>query len=318
MLVAIFGPAIITLVLGLPGLIPVIGLLMEPVSDSIRYEANYLQVYFRLAHHLDPMTFPERAYVGYSIFLAIWCCSFFWGGRTNAKRSFDMMIVWSVLFAYAGILIGLGPRPAPLMPLFALRMNLLKFYPFRLGDVLLPIGVAVSLMSVLERTLLNVSSVETKRLRRVFPHVMLLIVFLAALWRASSTAETNRYANEDRADWIDVCQWIDRHLPADALVQSQTNGWAFKWFAKRAEYVTFKDCPQDSAGIVEWNRRLNFLKQWYEEKYSDNLYSAAELRELRRETNLTHLLTDRLGPLELEPIYRNGTFQVYDLRTLGE
>ena len=80
--------------------------------------------------------------------------------------------------------------------------------------------------------------------------------------------------------------------------------------------MAFKDCPQDAAGIVEWNRRLNFLQQWFEQKYADEFYSANELKDLRRQTGLTHLLTDRLGPLELEPIYRNATFQVYDLRIL--
>ena len=49
---------------------------------------------------------------------------------------------------------------------------------------------------------------------------------------------------------------------------------------------------------------------------ADQLYSAEELRGLRQQTGLTHLLTDRLGPLELEPIYRNQTFQVYDLQSL--
>jgi hypothetical protein len=82
--------------------------------------------------------------------------------------------------------------------------------------------------------------------------------------------------------------------------------------------VAFKDCPQDAAGIVEWNRRLNFLQKWYEQKYADGLYSAVELKDLRRETGLSHLLTDRLGPMELEPVYRNETFQVYDLRRLED
>jgi hypothetical protein len=100
------------------------------------------------------------------------------------------------------------------------------------------------------------------------------------------------------------------------MVQSPTNGWAFKWFARRAEYVAFKDCPQDAAGIVEWNRRLNFLQHWYETRYDDQFYSRAELRDLQKKTGITHLLVDRLGPMDLDPIYHNGTFKVYDLRPL--
>lgn len=309
---------IVTLALSVPGLLPVVRLLMEPVPAQIRYEANFLQVFFRLAHHLDPMVFPARAYLCYSLLLVFFVGNFRWGGRTNAKREFDLVVVWAVLFAVAGIVVGYGPRPPEFMPFFEWRMNLLKFYPFRLGDILLPIGVSVSLLSVLERTCLNVSPTETKRSRTAIPHVLMSLVFLAGLWRALMTTDMNRYANEDRTDWLDICQWVEAHLPADALVQSPTNSWTFKWFAQRAEYVAFKDCPQDAAGIVEWNRRLNFLKEWYEEKYSDQLYSAAELKELREATKLTHLLTDRLGPLELEPVYRNKTFQIYDLRMLGD
>jgi hypothetical protein len=173
-------------------------------------------------------------------------------------------------------------------------------------------------ISLLERTALHLPAGRVPRLRPPSQVIALLILFAAALSTASAHKEVNRYSGEDRKDWLDVCQWIDQHLPPDAVVQSPTNGWAFKWFARRAEYVAYKDCPQDAAGIVEWNRRLKFLQTWYDVNYSDQFYSAAELIDLRQQTGLTHLLTDRLGPLALEPVYRNKTFQVYDLRAVAQ
>ena len=311
-----FLPCVILIILALPGLIPVYQLLTESVSPETRRAGTYIQVYFRLAHHLDPMLFPVRSYVCYALLVIVWLCSCRWGGRTNAKRRLDHIVFWSIMFALAGILIGWGPRPPIKMPFYDQRMNLLKFYPFRLADVLLPIVVTVSLVSVLERTAFKATSHKTWRAFISHPLWLLTIVFIAGLWRAHSVVETNRYSLEDRADWLDVCSWIDNNLPFDALVQTPTNGWAFKWFARRAEYVAFKDCPQDAAGIVEWNNRLIFLQNWFEKNYADEFYSASELKSLRQKTGLTHLLTDRLGPLELEPIYRNGTFQVYDLTSL--
>ena len=302
---------------GLPGLLPVFQLLTEKVPPDTKYAGNYLQVYFRLAHHLDPMIFSRNAYWGYAFLLIVFLIGFTWGGRSNARKAFDSVVVWAVIFAIAGVLIGYGPRPAHLMPYFAQRMVLLKFYPFRLGDVLLPLAVAVSVIAILERTLLNSSPLKTGFPSRV-PLFFLVLLLIGTLLRANSISEHNRYSKEDRWEWLDVCDWIDRNLPADALVQSPTNGWAFKWFARRAEYVAFKDCPQDAAGIVEWNRRLNFLQKWYEDKYADNFYSRSELKGLRDQTGLTHLLTDRLGPLDLKPIYRNDTFQVYDLTELDQ
>lgn len=301
--------------LSLPGLIPVFQLLTEHESPEVKFAATYVQVYFRLKHHLDPMQFSARAYVCYAGLLICFLFSMTWGGRNHARRSFDQVVIWAVLFAIIGVLIGYGPRPAVDMPYFALRMKLLKFYPFRLADVLLPIAVATGLTSVLERTLFH--SAPSRRQKISMPFVSGgLLIMIAVLLRANSISETNRYSKENRSDWLDVCGWIDQQLPADALVQTPTNGWAFKWFAHRAEYVAFKDCPQNASGLVEWNRRLNFLERWYDQNYSDKLYSASELKGLHRDTGISHVLTDHLGPFELEPVYRNQTFQVYDLRML--
>lgn len=313
-------PAMILFITSLPGLIPVIELLTAPVSPQVKYEANYYQVYFRLAHHLDPMTFPARSYIGYACLIGFLITGMMWGGRSNARKSFDLIVIWSVIFALVGVVIGYYPVPKhpELMPFFEQRMNLLKFYPFRLADALVPIAVAVALIGVLERTWLYRPSADSERIWLSPAAIMMTLLFGFSLWQARHGIDPNRYAGTDRTDWMDICSWIDQHLPNDALVQSPTNGWAFKWFARRAEYVSFKDCPQNAEGIVEWNRRLNFLHNWYEKKYADKLYSASELRQLRDETKMTHLLTDRLGPLELDPIYRNATFQIYDLRSLGE
>ena len=291
--------------LALPGLIPVVQLLLEPAPDATKRAATYIQVYYRLAHHLDPMLFPLRAYVSYAALLLLWLIGLRRESRSEARRLFDRVVAWSVVFALAGLLVGAGTRPAATMPWFMERAALLKFYPFRLADVLVPLAVSVVLVGALER-----------RSRPTMKWWLGAVLFVLALARAHSVVETNRYSRELRADWIAACQWIDGQLPREAVVQAPHNGWAFKWFARRAEFVAFKDCPQDAAGIVEWNRRLIFLKKWYEDQYVDQFYSAEELRSLRRATGITHLLTDRLGPLELEPVYRNETFQVYDLSSL--
>jgi hypothetical protein len=296
-----------------PGLIPVVHLLSEQVTERTRYVATYIQVFFRLAHHLDPMTFHGRAYIGYAFLILIWIASLRWGGRTNSTRLLDRIVFWSIVFAVVGILIGLGPRPATTMPFYKFRMHLLKFYPFRLVDVLLPIVVAAKLIAVLERSFLIVP-VQNGRLRLSASHFIAVGLTLLAFFHASSITESNRYSQEDRHDWLGACDWIRQKLPPDAVVYSPPNGWAFKWFAQRAEYVAFKDCPQDAAGIVKWNRRLNDMKKWFENRYDDEFYSADELHELNRETGITHILTDRLGPMEIEPLYRNETFQVYDIR----
>ena len=73
---------------------------------------------------------------------------------------------------------------------------------------------------------------------------------------------------------------------------------------------------QDAGGIVEWNRRLQFLQKWFNAHFDDEKYTAEELRDFRKQTGITHILTDRIGPVELDPVFGNDTYDVYDLTTL--
>ena len=87
--------------------------------------------------------------------------------------------------------------------------------------------------------------------------------------------------------------------------------WAFKWYAKRAEFVSFKDCPQDGPGIIEWNERLLFLRNWSEASLPDG-YSRAEVDVLRKQ-GIAYVIARRLGPFNFDPVYVNDTFRVYQL-----
>ena len=285
------------IICSLPGLLPAFRLLSEAVPDPIKGAANFIQVHYRLAHHLDPRAFLMRAYLGYAGLMIVWIVLAWTGQPSAAACRFNRLAGCAVLFAVMGILIGWSP--------YEQRAQLLKFYPFRLADLLVPVAVSIGI----------VRRDPSARWRRVaFACYAGLFVF--ALVRAHQVAEVNRIPAEQQADWIGACDWIDEHLPKDVLVFAPHNGWAFKWFARRAEYVAYKDCPQDAAGIVEWNRRLLFLQKWFAAHYDDEFYSAEELRDFRKRTGITHILTDRIGPLELDPVFQNGTYDIYDLTTL--
>lgn len=281
----------------LPGLIPVYRLLGEAVPEQTKAAANFIQVHYRLAHHLDPRSFQWKAYVCYVVLIVTWISLTRKVPRTAAEIRFDRLVGFSILFAVTGVLIGFSPLPQ--------RSQLLKFYPFRVADLLVPLAVSICLVRKWPSPRWTTMS-----------QVGYASLFVIALVRVNSVSESNRYTSQQTADWISACHWIDNQLAKDILVFAPHDGWAFKWYAQRAEYVAYKDCPQDAAGIVEWNRRLQFLQKWFSAHFDDENYTADELRDFRRQTGVTHILTDRIGPLELDPVFENETYDIYDLTKL--
>ena len=86
--------------------------------------------------------------------------------------------------------------------------------------------------------------------------------------------------------------------------------FAFKWMAERAEYVCYKDCPQDAAGILEWNRRLWWLHDWTLQSSTDGVYQNVDLEKLRAETGCDYIITRILGPFKTKPLWQGRVWQI--------
>lgn len=292
----------------LPGLIPAVRLITAPVDHATRYAGTYLQVYYRLAHHLDPMLFPQRAYVGYLVLILAWVVLRYRASPALASRRLQGVILFSLLFAVCGLAIGYGPRPPQQMLGFATRMQLLKFYPFRLADILIPCGVAWGL------TELWWQGMRPQRTQVI----ALATIIVSTLGYVSTLARADRITKAQDPAWQEICQWFRETQPAEILVQTPHDRYTFKWYAERPEYVTFKDCPQDAPGIVEWNRRMLFLAKWYQTHFDDQLYSASEMQDLHQQSGITHVVTGSLGPFEMSPVMEIGPYRVYDLRSRSD
>ena len=122
------------------------------------------------------------------------------------------------------------------------------------------------------------------------------------------------YTADQFADWKAACAWIQKETLQDALILTPRESFAFKWMAERAEYVCYKDCPQDAAGILEWNRRLWWLNQWTLKSSTDGVYDRADLEKLRAETGCDFVVTRILGPFETAPVWQGKVWQVIKVR----
>ncbi|MCA8988777.1 MAG: hypothetical protein KDA78_14100 [Planctomycetaceae bacterium] len=311
-------PLVILILLALPGLLPALRVLQEPVSAADQFAGNYLQVFFRLGHHLDPMRFSPRAITGYLVLTALVLLMGFklhksFGSESSAiRRQFHWLVgivLFATLFAAAGYAIGWRTMPADQMPGVAWRVKLLKFYPFRLFDLIVP--VAASILAVVWISKQEWTDNLNAHSKRAL--ALALLPLLVGLLLPYPDARPSRMKMDIEADWREMCAWIEDQTPAESLHVTPRRGWAFKWFAQRAEYVNFKDCPQESAGILEWNERLRVQSDWFNGSREDELIDSTDLQLLRKLTGAEFLLTWNSLEISSEPEHVNGSFALYRL-----
>jgi hypothetical protein len=312
---------VLTLVCSLPGLIPALTTLMSPIKRADF--ADQLQVFRRLGHHLNPVQFPTQAYWVYGGLLLLWGILVYREGSLRKQSQHSEMTVnqqlWqrivlgSLLVALGGLAVGWGNHYVGSPAVNQLLVKLMKFYPFRLADVVLPLAVSLLMINLAQR------EGQIVRWRSVSLKLSGLIAAATALLLILPSRNVDGYSASKTESWIDICQWIEDNVSNDAIVLAPRSSVTFRWYSSRAAYVTFKDCPQDAAGILEWDRRLSVYKDWASESFeNDNLFSEDELLELVQFTQATHLLVSRMGPFEREPIHRNEHYRLYELPKLED
>jgi len=290
-----------------PGLIAAITTISGATPDQDRI-ATFLQVADRLAHHLDPMAFPKSAYWYGGSLLIIWWFLLRDIRATSPQRWWRYFVIASVVIALVGVAIGFGPRPLHQSPQGDWRLSLLKFYPFRLGDLMVP--VAVSLAGV------QAMGVWFRCGSRRTPGLILLgwgLIFLGAFTIPFPDQNPSRLSLKQRQHWQMACDWLRNETPKDSLVYATDSSWGLRWGTHRPEFVNYKDMPQDAASIVEWNNRLWVISRWRKAAFEDGQVSADELADLRKQTGIRYLLAGRFGPVNFEPVYENEAFRVFEL-----
>jgi hypothetical protein len=294
-------PAILCLAFSLPGLIPAVGVLANAPSRDEQRRADELQVFDRLNHHLDPTQIPRTAYQMYAGLLAVWLVLGLCGDRTSAQRFLTRFTLATLAIALAGFVVGFKLRDPGLM----------KFYPFRLFDVILPVAVALIALASLERLANTARFGPGGRVAARMAGAALTVAALAWSFLAPGRDENAaRWQPQNWADFIDACRWIDQNVPADALFLTPKYNVGFHWYCGRAEYATWKNCPQDAAGILEWKGRLDTIVRW-RSKYIEDGFSETAFAELYAQTGVEYVLAWNTDAWRIKPMYRNRAFSVY-------
>lgn len=315
-----------TIVVALPGLIPALRLVLDDsLSRKDRELASFIQVFWRLKHHLDPteLIAAQWLYAGGLLSVSVVLFFIVQGQlRTDSQLSvpdssrasasaltleIELLMKFflaSTAIALSGVVIGWHFVDAQHMNGWEWRAALLKFYPFRTFDALLPIVSGLLIARALQRLM----SVRWKEAAAIIVVVFCGLPFVPTTLKRESVPPG--YTADQYADWKAACTWIQKETPQDALILTPRESFAFKWMAERAEYVCYKDCPQDAAGILEWNRRLWWLNHWTLTSSADGVYDRADLEKLRAETGCDFVVTRILGPFETAPAWQGKVWQV--------
>jgi len=299
-------------ILSLPGLIPALALGAATAPEVVA-EANTIYVYQRLPHHLSFFDFPARFRLRFALLILAWGLLARYAEVNPVQRRLRRVVNASLIV----VAIGIGISTVGLYR-ENLAAGLLRFYWFRLADVLLPLGVATAATAVAYRlSELRPSWRLTAPLTLAAVACLTLTPQIAARFtptvpRADKPGKVANYAY-----WLDACEWIARHIPAEARFLTPRTAQTFKWYAGRSEVVTWKDLPQDAKSIVAWHERLEDLYRTGDK--SDPWYdSLAEvdvdrLRHVGEKYDAQFLLTEAQPPVDLPCLYRNETYAVYEL-----
>jgi len=296
----------------LPGLIPALALTWNQ-SVEVNQAATAAYVLQRLPHHLVFWAFSPIQLCQFCILLLIWLgavslttpCP---DRQTRTARQVLVSLVHtSLLIAAIGLALSLTVLWEPTGAAPAVQW--LRYYWFRTADLLLPLGTVLLLCQAWSRSLAPPSVDHEARPSHWRLAATLALAALPVAWEgwlSYHQAVRDPRPNADKASlpldpdpartaaiarhWQNVCTWIRAQTPSDAVFLTPRGQQTFKWYAHRSEVVSWKDVPQDSAGIAEWQQRVNAVAPLWSNDLGVAVADPVAVHELVETYGATHIV----------------------------
>jgi len=302
------------------GVVPALGL-TAGVDAVTRAEGTRIYVVDRLSHHLLPRTFADGMIARHLLAAAAWWLLSRLVPPTPARRRIAVLTWASLGISAVGIAIS---QLEPLAP--TITYGLLRYYWFRLADVMVPFALATAFVEALADTAAcsRLTSWRPAWLRAAVVGLLAVDLAVQSLhWPlpGRTTVAARADSKVVASAWADICTWVREHTPPDACFLTPRGAASFTWRTGRREVVSWKNSPQDATSLVAWRQRIvdcfSRSGSLVEMERSTASLGPERLKQIAERYGADHLIVPIDAPLvEAIPgewLYANGTYAVYRL-----
>ncbi|MCA9174771.1 MAG: hypothetical protein KDB14_09840 [Planctomycetales bacterium] len=319
---------IVALMIASLGLWPALQLNSQ-VKPEIASQASEILVFKRLPHHLSFSRFRTEFLIRMGLAMVAWAAlwqQMNFKDRRHEWRRLQCFVAGSAAICAIGAAIDLSLSTTH--PLRA--ASLLRFYWYRLADVMIPLGVLFGLLYQLYH-------LPAPIMRRLAMGMCWALV----MWFCGQTVRANwtqplpgafvqlrKFVPTDERpeqfrQWLAMCRWMQQNTPPESRVLAPRGQQTLKWYAFRGEVSNWKDVPQDAGEVVRWYERQQRLFPRGAKRDGLTYWSDRELLALMDQYEANLLLLDRdkskrvPDPAQLERVYppagtsEPSVFEVY-------
>ncbi len=203
--------------------------------------------------------------------------------------------------------------------------SVMKFYWFRLSDVLVPTAAALFATHGIMLSLARDSKWGRGALVAALAIVTAHLGFLALHHQAVTVPRADsRSMITNFADWRSICRDATALPGANGPARFITpwNAVTFKWYSSRSDVVCLKDIPQDAASIVKWWETMKDIylersETGFAPRGSFTEYPVAELLQFSRDYDADYLITESTPEIPgLPRVAVNRSYAIYQLRAV--
>jgi hypothetical protein len=289
----------------------------------------FIYVFLRLPHHLNPFAWHPILWLRLIVYLVILTLCLvalkknadLKGWKTEDQARFELaeFTLISLIPFVAGVAIAF----------FDHQGTWLQYYPFRFGDMMLPLTTCLLSACYLETKFVT----QKLKLHLWLATCLSCILFVQSAFFTQQAIAVPAFPSEQQdvdPQWKLMSDWIRDHTAEDAIIISHPWKLAnFTWMTERATIAKLKLFPQTKGAIVEYYERLNDLsggavaKIYFGDEKLDqrktvkaisagfSSLNTAQVQELMTKYQSNYFLTDNSHHLDLPIVHTQAAYILY-------